>query len=282
MAQARRFCSRENTDEPMAGTADHVDVWLLLEYRPVWQARVQKDNNLNGPVRTWLEDSLGRLRDAGMRPRLQFVRQPEIDRDDTRLLMAAGERLVEFSGVGYDFLGDVDVVAAARDAAAFPGLQAPRYFVCTNGQRDLCCARFGLPAYQALREIAGERVWQATHLGGHRFAPNVLVLPQGALYGRVDAELVPAFAAVIEAGEIDFRHLRGRCRYPAAVQAAEASAGRGDLKLLGVEEQGEVTRVTFSDGLELNNVAVRRALEPLEVLKSCGDGAETVFPYHPA
>ena len=71
---------------------------------------------------------------------------------------------------------------------------APQYFVCTNGQRDLCCARFGLPTYAALRERVGERVWQTTHVGGHRFAPNVLTLPQAALYGRVqpaDVDAVP-------------------------------------------------------------------------------------------
>jgi hypothetical protein len=63
--------------------------------------------------------------------------------------------------------------------------------VCTNGRRDLCCARFGTPVYNYLKNeepgFPGLRAWQSTHMGGHRFAANLLWLPQGVLYGRVDA-----------------------------------------------------------------------------------------------
>jgi (2Fe-2S) ferredoxin len=211
---------------------------------------------------------------------LQFIRQPEIDRADTRLLIAVQDNLVELGGSGYTFLDDVDVLDVVGDPTAYPRLKNPRYFVCTNGQRDLCCARFGLPTYRTLREEVGDRVWQATHLGGHRFAPNVLTLPDGVLYGRVNVDDVADFLAATESGEVAFRHLRGRSRYSAPVQAAEAALGRPGLELQHVDNGNPEVTVTFSAGDELLKIAVRQGKEPLSVVKSCGDEAEPVYPYY--
>ena len=123
-------------------------------------------------------------------------------------------------------------------------LEAPRYFVCTNGQRDLCCARFGLPLYNQLRERFGERVWQVSHLGGASLRAQCAGAAPGAvLYGRVgtatgDAgdESVERFAAEVEAGAVSRRYLRGRSCYPKPVQAAEGFAGCDGLEWVALEE----------------------------------------------
>lgn len=277
----RTYCSEASSAEPMAGTAANVDVWLLLEYRPVWRAKAHGDNELKPVVRTWLDAALTDLAARGFKPRLQFVRQPEIDSPTTRLLLATKGRLLEFEGIGYDFLSQVDVVSAALQPERFPALDAPRYFVCTNGRRDLCCARFGLRTYAALRELVGERAWQVTHLGGHRFAPNVLALPSGVLYGRVTESDAADFVRVLESGAVDFDHLRGRCRYPAHVQAAEALLERSDLRLLHVDGDEQSCTVTFSDGHEALKATVVRSAEPMRATKSCGADEEEVYPYRP-
>ena len=57
--------------------------------------------------------------------------------------------------------------------------------VCTHGTRDVCCASIGYPVYQVLRhrygrELSGSlRVWRVSHLGGHKFAPNIVDMPEG-------------------------------------------------------------------------------------------------------
>src|SRR6056297_44484 len=172
----------------MIGTADQVDVWLLLEYRAPWKARALEDNDLVEPARRWLDDAVARLAGAGLKARPQFIRRPGDPGDELTLFVGLPGTLVEFSGVGYDFLAAVDLAAVVADPGAFQCLEEARYFVCTNGQRDVCCARFGLPAYAGVQQRVAERAWQVTHLGGHRFAPNVLVLPQGGVYGRVVPE----------------------------------------------------------------------------------------------
>ncbi len=275
----RIHCCEASADQPMLGTAAVVDVWLLLEYRPVWRAKAITDNALGGDVRNWLAQGVEALEGQGRKVRAQFIRQPEIDRTDIRLLVHqdGALRAFESGGPGYDGLIRTPIEALLHRGSG-ERLEAPCYFVCTNGQRDLCCARFGLPLYNQLRKRLGERVWQATHLGGHRFAPNVLVLPQGVLYGRVgtvgnDAgdEAVERFVAEVEAGAVPLRYLRGRSRYPKPVQAAEGFAGRDGLEWVALEECEGHAKVTFNHRGKPLFVNVAAAEESVPVLANCGD-----------
>lgn len=288
--QERIYCSEQNPGEPMPGTADHVGVWVLLEYKPAWKARALQNNSLGRATRAWLDDNLERLAAAGRKPRPQLIRQPDVDSDAVRLFVGWPDHLLCFRGTGYGFLESLDLVAVVSrpDDFAAAAVTEPHYFVCTNGQRDLCCARHGLPCYAALRERVGHRVWQVTHLGGHRFAPNVLSLPQGALYGRVHAGEVGAFADRVEAGELCFPLLRGRSWYSQPVQAAEALLGRSDLRLLHVEGDEHMARVAFAARAGLARatdggvveITVRRQDQAIEVLASCGeDELKRVHPY---
>lgn len=71
-------------------------------------------------------------------------------------------------------------------------------FICTHGSRDACCGKFGHPIYQGLRQQAGTigsgrlRVWRVSHIGGHRFAPTLIDLPEGRYWGRLDQKIMPA------------------------------------------------------------------------------------------
>lgn len=264
----------------MAGTAEPVDVWVLLEYRPAWKSRALEESRLGDATRRWLDDNLAALAAMGLKARPQLIRQPETDSDQVRLLVGTREGLVRFAGSGYGFLGDISLAEVAADPAGHSQERDPHYFVCTNGQRDVCCARFGLPAYAALRERVAERAWQVTHLGGHRFAPNVLVLPQGTVYGRVTEGHVATLVDAVEGGGLAFDHLRGRSWFPPLVQAAEAFGRRSPLAVVDVDGDEARAAVTFDGPDGTLTVRVRRADEPLQVLKSCGDdGTKPVLPY---
>ena len=62
--------------------------------------------------------------------------------------------------------------------------------VCTHGRHDACCGKFGYPVYEWLRREHAEpeklRVWRASHLGGHRFAPTLVDYPEGRYWGRLE------------------------------------------------------------------------------------------------
>ncbi|WP_270889153.1 sucrase ferredoxin [Pedococcus sp. 5OH_020] len=133
-----------------------------------------------------------------------------------------------------DALLDLDFDALARGdraavLASMPGAAAaePILLLCTNGRRDVCCAVRGRPvALEAWASHPG-RVWEASHTGGHRFAPTGVLLPHGATLARLDPPMCSAVLAAAEAGELPSAvlgpwHDRGRSALTAAGQAAES------------------------------------------------------------
>ena len=267
----RHYCSDLSlaAGEPLAGTADRVDVWLLLEYNPMWRAKAVTDNDLPLNIKAWLDQQMASVTERGLKPRMQFIRRPELDREEITLFVGTVQGLYRFDSVGYDdAMTDLDI-AASVGSELIPSMQRveeSQYFVCTNGQRDLCCARFGRPVYVRLREIVGERAWQTSHLGGHRFAPNVLALPQGVLYGRVRPEDVPRFVADVEAGRLARDHVRGRSVLPAEAQAAEMALDEELVELVGCEAGRVVMRTEKGE----RRIRVVEA-DAMDILASCGD-----------
>ena len=96
---------------------------------------------------------------------------------------------------------------------------SPLYLVCSHGRHDPCCGERGRPVVASLAASRPERVWQASHLGGCRFAPTVLVLPLGIMYGRVPPSAAADVVAAAEAGEVLGGLFRGRIGIPPAAQA---------------------------------------------------------------
>lgn len=97
---------------------------------------------------------------------------------------------------------------------------------CTHGRHDRCCAVHGRAVAGALAERWPDDVWECSHLGGDRFAGNVLVLPDGAMYGGLDADTAADCLAGHLEGGADLGHLRGICGQPPAGQVAAIEAMR--------------------------------------------------------
>jgi hypothetical protein len=108
----------------------------------------------------------------------------------------------------------------------------PAFLVCTNGKRDACCALRGRALVAAM---PAESTWECTHLGGHRFAGNLVCLPDGIVYGRVTASDGPRLAAAYRDGRIDPAFLRGRSAWPPPAQVAEMQL-RSRLRLVGLRD----------------------------------------------
>ena len=275
MPQERTYCSDLclASGEPMLGTATQVEVWLLLEYKLAWRPKAVQDNDLAAATQAWIEATIAAIEATGRKARPQFIRRPEIDSAEINLFVAKDGRLLRHRSHGYDAIAGLDVGAAEFER--FEQVEEPQYFVCTNGQRDLCCARYGLPTYARLREVVGERAWQTTHVGGHRFAPNVLALPQGALYGRVFPDEVEGLVRTVESGALSIQHLRGRSAYPPLAQVAETRID-GDGALKAVDGDSAV----FETATGVSTVQVRQADAPYQVIASCGKSeTEAVYPY---
>jgi len=145
-----------------------------------------------------------------------------------------------------------------------------RYLVCTNGARDPCCAIRGPAVAQALARVLPGEVYECSHLGGHRFAANVLVLPDGLCFGRLDARTAVALAAELEAGRLPLEHLRGRTALDPEQQAAEILIRR-ELGLTRLDDLRHLDATTFelADGRCVTVKLHGHELEPHRV--SCRD-----------
>ncbi|MGB5968633.1 MAG: sucrase ferredoxin [Spirulinaceae cyanobacterium] len=101
------------------------------------------------------------------------------------------------------------------------------FFVCTHGSHDKCCSRYGYPFFRqgvAMAEKLGlkdVRFWQVSHIGGHRFAPTLISLPDGRYYGALDEESLQAI--LLHQGDITClsRVYRGWGLLPRKVQVLE-------------------------------------------------------------
>jgi hypothetical protein len=254
----RPFCAdlSRTREEPLGATASRIDHWLLVEYRGAWRRDVLGGSLLSSTLKAHLREHLELLRPA----RLLFVKQPERRAESGRRVFLAsttpgGERLLGLEVEHQDDLRGVDLAGAlAGGDAPFRPVADPVLVVCTHGKRDRCCARYGGPLYDALRAATppGE-VWQSTHVGGDRFAGNVVALPQGTFHGRVAPGDVPGLLEAMARGRVDLDRYRGRSAYSFAVQAAERALretegvlGLDDPVLLGSERSGDETwRVRF-------------------------------------
>ena len=224
MTESRRpLCSDVSRvhAEPLAATASRVDRWILVEYRGLWNRDAVAGSGLSDQAKNHL-----RAQADGPRTKLLFVRRPD-RRGRSALAVFWGSCRPDAYALSTVEISSYDDLLELDFSRAGPPLRHPLFLVCTHGKHDRCCARYGRPVYSALAEQADpEWVWQSSHVGGDRFAGNVVVLPEGLYYGRVRA--ADALALVDEhlAGRVLMELFRGRSAYGFPVQAADIAVRR--------------------------------------------------------
>jgi hypothetical protein len=273
MTDRRPFCSdlsREN-GEPLGATASRIDRWFLIEYRGLWTREALAGSGLSDQVKRHLREQVLSVPNG----RLLFVRRPDRRRAETLIAFSGDardglERLRRFELAAHEDLRRLDLT----DERAGRAVDHPLFLVCTHGKHDPCCARYGRPLYEGLRdEVDEDWVWQTTHIGGDRFAGNLVCLPEGLYYGRANRADATRIVDEHSAGRLLLERYRGRSIHHFAVQAAELAVrqesgltGIKDVVLKGAERDGDIWRVTFGTGDTVHELEVRPELGDLTYL----------------
>ena len=216
-----RYCSllARATREPLGGTASHGRGCIVLAY----------------PKRLWTRNALA----ATGLPKLlvHALEDAEAELDVvTRLVASDSVETTEItfypSGLRFSSVALADAADVVRGyvrgtLTSGEVASRPMLLCCTHGQRDRCCARFGLALTHAIREsdaLGRIEVREASHLGGDRFAPTVLVLPSGHMYGHLTPEDAPALVEAVLGGAPVVARFRGSFWREPLEQLADVAA----------------------------------------------------------
>ena len=209
--------------EEIYGTASRVDVWFLLEYTRPWAVQAFTGSDLPEPVR----DRLGGYLNAIPHARILFIKQqPRLATQLAFYVVISDElrpRLYEFQLSTYEDVLALDIPAIVAGSPEYQRYvrEDPLFLVCTHGTHDKCCAKFGLPMYKELAKYEGSSVWQCSHVGGDRFAANVVCMPHGIYYGHIVASEIATVVEEYRRQRIYLEKYRGRSCYSFAEQAGD-------------------------------------------------------------
>ena len=208
-AESRLCCvvSKANGEDP-AGSATPFDRCLMVEVEAPWEGDVTDSRLFPEGLREVVAGARGR----GLLDKFTAIMpDPEYSREGHTRFLHFRKPPGPFARYEKDdfLVPDADLVVAVE--ALFAGQEGLARFeryrqetsrvreimVCTHGSRDACCGKFGFPFYYTLRQeyAAPEtlRVWRSSHVGGHRFAPTLMDLPEGRYWGRLEPEAVENF-----------------------------------------------------------------------------------------
>jgi hypothetical protein len=272
--------------EPVYGTASRARRWILLEQPGSWGPDALTASGLPSGVAAHLAGLA-----TSVPARVLLLRRTRGRRrpDGARSLyvgwtVAGGGWFEHLLLDDVRALLDVDLgpLAVGRSVGG-ERLTEPVYLVCTNGRHDPCCAEYGRPVAHALDAELGDRLWECSHVGGDRFAGNLVCLPEGVFYGHLDPATARAAVAAHDAGRLLLDRWRGNSATPFVAQAAEALLRETeDLDRLGAvrctgltrEDGRHRARFVVGDDEAVREVTIRVGARPVaEGLTCSGTGA---------
>ncbi len=181
------------TNESLSATAPTTSCWVAIEQPGPWQSKALEPGGSRLPdevarvLCAWSEELDIKVLQIRSRHRHAIHRAGQTRRVYIAPLLSRPGALFRLDVEDVREVIKLDplkLIAGNFDAPIHP---ARVDLVCTNGKRDICCAQLGRPLLEKL-EAAGREVWETTHIGGHRFGPVHLTLPDGRIWGR-DGEL---------------------------------------------------------------------------------------------
>ncbi|MBK9746308.1 MAG: hypothetical protein IPO91_05955 [Chloroflexi bacterium] len=286
-----QFCSDCSVEagEKFFASAPRTEHWILVEYTGAWGAKAIPESDLAPEVKAKLNGWADNIPFT----KVLFIKQGAMGatvRVFVALTNESSPVLYKFELASYEALLSFDLDAVLRRDPQFDAnvQRDPLVLVCTNGRRDVSCAKYGLPVYTAFAEQTPGWAWEVTHVGGHRFAGTLVTLPDGVMYGRISPDDVSALVAAQRNRALVVEKTRGRAFFDAPVQAAEyfLRGSTGIATLSGVcfesirqpEENVWSVRFSVAHDNELHEVHVRREMSPWTVYESTTDEAPRQVP----
>ncbi|MBE9178544.1 sucrase ferredoxin [Oculatella sp. LEGE 06141] len=198
--------SKTNGEDPI-GSANPCDGWLVMELPLPWTNERFHHDPLLQPIHSLFHD----LHDQGIRVAPMAIAPDQEysipNRANVFYYYRPDRAFAQYEKQAFLLPADqiIFLIKALLfqpdDLHRFSAYQQPTddirdIMVCTHGNIDIACARFGHPIYAQLRKKYGAqsngklRVWRCSHFGGHQFAPTLVDFPTGQVWGHLEPHIL--------------------------------------------------------------------------------------------
>ncbi len=264
------LCSAHTPGETIVGTAPVEQAYLILELAKPWAKKIKAEGVI---------EAFKPLLKGGAAKDVKLLATPRIDW--LPLCQRPWALLIRWFR-GQALIQELDAnPAAVQEALKGPpsGGPMPLYLVCTHGSRDRCCGTLGFPVYRKLLENSARRTLQVSHLGGHRYAPVVLALPEWRFFGHMDSVSCLSLDQTLEQGSPYLPGYRGQGRLPEQVQPVEAElwsrfgSALERVRPRQISDREVTVEAAFTDGSR-RMFRAEMGTHQLSGYKSCSDADE--------
>jgi hypothetical protein len=203
-----RFCSvvaKSHGHDPI-GSAWHYDQWIIIELSQPWEQSLWLEHPTLSAIYSQLIKPLHDEQGIWVRPLVIAPDREYSLPDRTRVLYyrRPAQQFAQFEKQEF-LVPSTQILPLATALLQKPDQLAEfdpyrqetshirELMVCTHGNVDVACARFGFPIYEQLRKNYANselRVWRCSHFGGHNFAPTLIDLPEGRYWGYLEPEML--------------------------------------------------------------------------------------------
>lgn len=244
-------CSIVNAQVPLAGTAPTSESWLIVIHQGPWGER-PLDTLISRDLTMWA------------------------DKHGAKILMARSPKNVDTYPESTFLYAtrNGDLLVGTLGSEGTPDLaltqhSKPMLLICTNGKRDQCCAIFGRDLISVSKEFLSpdsfDQILECSHLGGHRFAPTAIWLPDNLVLGRLNPRAV---ADLLQHGTVGSQFIRGYSHLTPAQQVVHAHVWPRRPEFQSSEQEGTDHHITaLVDGVSQIFTVTTTIVE---MVASCG------------
>lgn len=202
------FCSvgsyKSNLDASWIKLGDKLDFYLVFEFNQPWQKWVEKSDHF--PI--GLTEYLQNIKSEGKKFKYFCIKS---ENDESKQGMT-GIRVIfyKINPKGFSIFERTELILP--EDKFLEGIKSlvenqshiyKKYevhsnkirdiFVCTHNERDQCCGSFGIKILKKLKTENLDqsiRIWQSSHMGGHRVGPTFMDMPSGRVWSYLKGDLV--------------------------------------------------------------------------------------------
>jgi hypothetical protein len=245
------FCANisKSIDEQICPSASKFNKLLLIEYNDSFEANALLDSTIDNLTKKKLVS----LQESDNFLKILLIKQDKkIDKIRVFTVSNSYEHIKyhSFCINNYTDLLEIDIISKFDNN---DNNHEFLYLICTNGKKDKCCGKFGKLLYSQISKN-NPNIWECSHMGGDRFASNVLVVPSFTVYGRVDLNIMKDIIRYTETELIYLNSYRGHSALSLYSQAAENFIRKkynlneiNSLKLVSEKPSSNIAIVTFID-----------------------------------